>query len=692
MKQKQRLWVGAICVLALIFSSTAMAFGGQELAATATSVPKAVIYYTNDIHGAYENMAKIKPLVDRDNALLVDAGDAIQGSLATTLTDGQAMVDVMEAMGYDINVPGNHEFDFGMDRFLSIAENSGLNYICANFFDISGETPRQIFDGYRIIDLDGDPATDDDQVAFIGVSTPYTLSTSTPVYFQDGQGNWIYDFGGDATGETLSRAVQNNIDAATAQGADYVIAVAHLGEEETAGYHGSREVIANTCGLDAVIDGHSHTAMPQETVSDKDGHPVLLTQTGTKLEYVGRLEIAEDGTMSSRLIPVADLEETDPQVQAEVDRISEEIRSVSEEVVAYSEVDLVINDPATGLRRIRSGETNLGDLVADAYRQVLNADVAMVNGGGVRSDLRAGEITNGQIIDVHPFGNGMCTARVTGQQLLDVLEYGAMFFPEENGSFMQVSGITYEIHSYLPTSVCIDDNGMFLGVNGEYRVKNVTVNGQPLDPDGQYILGSHNYLLKSGAYSMFDDAELLQDEVMLDSQLLIRFIADDLGGTIAGDTYADPYGDGRIRIVEQAPISDETPVTRAMAVQLLYDMAGASEERTDDEAIAWAVSNGIAAGYTDGSFRPQERITRQQMATMLYQYAKYAGMDVSASGDLSGYRDASSISSYAVTPMKWACGAGVMSGRTNGQLDPRGTILYKEAQRMIANYGTVEER
>ena len=129
-----------------------------------------------------------------------------------------------------------------------------------------------------------------------------------------------------------------------------------------------------------------------------------------------------------------------------------------------------------------------------------------------------------------------------------------------------------------------------------------------------------------------------------------------------------------------------------MAVQLLYDMAGASEERTDDEAIAWAVSNGIAAGYTDGSFRPQERITRQQMATMLYQYAKYAGVDVSASGDLSGYRDASSISSYAVTPMKWACGAGVMSGRTNGQLDPRGTILYKEAQRMIANYGTVEER
>ena len=713
MKQKRRLWVGAICVLALVFSSTAMAFGAQEQETTATSAAKAVIYYTNDIHGAYENMAKIKPLVDRDNALLVDAGDAIQGSLATTLTDGQAMVDVMEAMGYDINVPGNHEFDFGMDRFLGIAENSGLNYICANFFDSSGETPRRIFDGYRIIDLDGDPATDDDQVAFIGVSTPYTLSSSTPVYFQDDRGNWIYDFGGDGTGETLNKMVQSNIDEATAQGADYIIAVAHLGEEETVENYSSRDVIVNTCGLDAVIDGHSHTVMPQETVPDKDGHPVLLTQTGTKLEYVGRLEIAEDGTMSSRLIPVADLEEIDPQVQAEVDRISDEIRGVSEKVVAYSEVDLMINDPATGLRRIRSGETNLGDLVADAYRQVLNADVAMVNGGGVRSDLKAGEITNGQIINIHPFGNGMCTARVTGQQLLDVLEYGAMFFPGENGSFMQVSGITYEIHSYLPTSVRIDDNGLYLGVDGEYRVKNVMVNGQPLDLDGQYILGSHNYLLKSGAFSMFDDAELLQDEVMLDSQLLIAFITDHLGGTIAGDTYANPYGAGRIRIVEQAPVSDETPVSRAMAVQLLYDLKGATEERTDGvaagnaaksrfsdvaedaaygEAITWAADHGIAAGYTDGSFRPQERITRQQMATMLYQYAKYAGGDVSATCDLSIYKDAAVISSYAVTPMRWACGAGVMNGRTSGELDPRGTLLYQEAQQMIDNYGTMEAR
>ncbi|MBQ4576522.1 MAG: 5'-nucleotidase C-terminal domain-containing protein [Firmicutes bacterium] len=681
MKKTRRIF-SVICAIALLLGSATTAFAGE---------PVAVIYYTNDIHGAYENMAKVAYLAETEGAILVDAGDAIQGSIASTLTKGQAMVDVMKAMGYDVNIPGNHEYDFGMDRFLDIAEDGGLNYICSNFVELTGIGDRAMMDGYTIVDADGDPTTEDDQIGFVGVLTPLTVSSSTPAYFQDDQGNWKYGFLADGTGEAMYLAVQNAIDAVKADGADYVIAVGHLGV--VGDVYTSTALIRNTSGLDAVIDGHSHTIMDRDIVFDRDGNDVVLTQTGTKLEQVGRLVIGADGTIDSRLIEVGALTEVDPEVQAVVDDITKEVEAVSLEVVAKSDVDLVINDPVTGQRLVRSTETNLGNLVTDAYRTLLGTDVGLTNGGGVRANIKAGDITNGDIISVHPFGNSMCSAEVTGQQLLDALEAGAMNYPEENGSFLQVSGLSYEIHSYIPSGVKMDENGIFLGVDGDYRVKNVLVGGEPLDVTKTYSVGSHDYMLQSGAYSMFDDTKILRDEVMPDNEILIRYITETLGGNVTEEAYGNPYGEGRISIVTEAPMDPQTVVTREQAVQMIYEleqeMSGGKDPADKiEEAISWAKETGIAAGYTDGTFGENDPVSRQQMATFLFKYAKYKGVDVSVGEDTNilSYEDFMEISEYAFPSLQWACGAGVMKGHIDGTLDPRGTIIYSEAQWMVKNY------
>ena len=673
--RKVRRILSVICMLSLVLGAVPV-FGAQK-------EPVAVIYYTNDIHGVYENMAKIKALAEKEDAILVDAGDAIQGSIATTLTKGQAMVDVMDAVDYDVQIPGNHEFDFGMDRFMEI--DRLRDYVCVNLKTL--DDGKLVMEPYKIIDADGDPSTEDDQIAFVGAVTPLTIGSTTPAFFQDENGDWAYTFLSDGTGEELYNAAQEAIDAAKNEGADYVICVGHLGEELGTNPYMSSDLIRNTVGFDALIDAHAHDIVEEKWVKDKNGEDVLMTQTGTKLAYVGRMEIASDGTISARLIDVATLTETDPEVQAVVDQIAEQINEVSLAVIADSEVALQFNDPVTGKRLIRHAETNLGDFITDAYRGVLGTEIGMANGGGIRANVEIGDVTNGDLIAVHPFGNTMCIAEVTGQQILDALEMGVMFYPGESGSFLQVSGLTYELHSYIPSGVKLSAEGDFLGVDGEYRVKNVMVGGEPMDVNKIYTLGSHNYLLQSGAYTMFNDAKILRDEIMPDNEALITYIKDNLGGVLKADGYENPYGAGRITVVDEAPVDVSAKVTRGLAVKMLYELEMEESAATAD-AVRWAKENGIAAGYTDGTFGENDLVTRQQMATFLHKYAMYKGIDVSVGEDTNilSYDDFMEISDYAFPALQWACGSGVMKGRTDGTLDPRGTIIYSEAQWMIRNY------
>ena len=522
-----------------------------------------VVLFTSDVHcGIDQNWgmtglyAVRQALEAADNyTLLVDDGDFIQGEPVGTMTTGSALIDVMNNVGYDIAIPGNHEFDYGMDRFLELTGQASFPYISANF-EKDGEL---VFDPYVIKEFDGV------KIAFVGATTPKTLTSSTPKYFQDEEGNWIYDFMQDETGEKFYAGVQKAVDDARAEGADYVIVLAHLGNEAEVSPYRYDELILNTNGIDALLDGHSHDYDYAE-VTNKDGDIVIRQGCGTKMGSIGALTIATDGSISAKIytwdssdFTPADLGISNPATEA-VAAATEALDAQLATVVAHSDYDLYINDPAEvdengkPIRIVRRMETNLGDLCADAYRDQSGAEIAWVNGGGIRVQIPAGDITLNDVLKVHPFGNAMCLVEVTGQQVLDALEWNSRSVPGETGGFLQVSGLTYEIHSYIESSVTQDENGMFTGVSGEYRVKNVKVNGEDLDLERVYTLASHDYMLLNNGdgNTMFAGANLLVDRSMLDNQVLMNYIQGSLGGVIPED-YADPYGQGRITIVEEAP-------------------------------------------------------------------------------------------------------------------------------------------
>ncbi len=525
-----------------------------------------IILFTNDVHcgiednWGYAGLAKVKKDLEAagNEVILVDAGDHSQGGDIGTLSNGEYLIDIMNFVGYDLAIPGNHEFDYGMDQFLnSFVTNANYPYVSANFMDLTSNEP--VLDAYKIFETNGK------KIAFVGLSTPETITKSTPTYFQDADGNYIYGFCQDSTGEGVYTAAQNAIDDAKAEGADYVILVGHMGIDEQSQPWTAPEVIANTSGAIAFIDGHSHSVINAE-VEDKDGNTVLHGQTGTKLANIGKLMIAADGTISMELLPAPAEVEKDAETDAYIQEIKAQYADLVNQVVAYTDHLLTTTDPETGTRWVRNRETNLGDLCADAYRNQLDADIAFVNGGGIRKNLNVGDIKFGDILNVHPYGNMACLVEVTGQQILDALEHASRNCPGENGGFLQVAGLTYEIHTYLPANCTTDDNSMWSGTAGldEYRVKNVQVMNkesgeyEPLDLEKTYTLASHNYMLKNqgDGFAMFgtNNVTILRDEVMVDNQVLINYIQTmpvNEQGVHVVTGYTDPEGEGRITIVPE---------------------------------------------------------------------------------------------------------------------------------------------
>ncbi len=521
-----------------------------------------MVLFTSDVHcGIESNFGYAGLAMVRDayknagyHVLLVDNGDSIQGEPVGTMTTGEANIKLMNAVGYDIATMGNHEFDYGMERFFELSKMANFPYVSCNF-NKGGELQ---FAPYVVKEFDGV------KIAFVGISTPKTLTSSTPKYFQDENGNFIYGFFEDETGEGLYNAVQKAVDDARAEGASIVIAMAHLGNEAECSPYTYADVIANTTGINALLDGHSHDTNHVE-MRNKARETVLRQGCGTKMEGIGYLKIAaKDGAMEAGVMMwnnddfnATQLYQLDTDVTKAVAEATETLNVKLAEVVAKTDVELTINDPVAKteegkpVRIIRNAETNLGDLCADAYRYVSGADIAFVNGGGIRVSIKEGDITLNDILKVHPFGNALCVCEATGQQILDALEFGAKDVPGEFGGFLQVSGLTYEIHTYLPSTVKMDEKRMFVGVEGEYRVKNVMVGGEPLDLEKIYTLASHNYMLQGqgDGYTIFEDNVYTQESVMLDNQVLITYITEGLNGVVGAD-YANPYGQGRIVAVE----------------------------------------------------------------------------------------------------------------------------------------------
>ena len=522
-----------------------------------------LILFTSDVHcGVGQNFGYVglKAIKDAAEAsgkhvLLVDDGDSIQGEPLGTMTRGETNIKLMNAVGYDVAIPGNHEFDYGMDRFLELAEMAEFPYISCNF----NKDGQLVFDPY-IIKEAGEM-----KIAFVGVTTPQTLTSSTPRYFQDENGNYVYGFMQDDSGEALYDAVQKAVDDARAAGAQYVIAMCHLGNEEECRPWTYDDVISHTSGIDVLLDGHSHD-YDKVTMKNKDGEDVIRQACGTKLAAIGYVTIAaEDGAVDTGLynynnsVSAPELFGLENSMTAEVENATGELNAKLAEVVAHTDFDLLINDPTAmddngkPIRIVRRSETNLGDLCADAYIDQSGADIAFVNGGGIRITIGAGDITMNDILKVHPYGNMLTVIEVTGQQVLDALEWGSRAVPGESGGFLQVSGLSYEIHTYIDSPCTADEHGLFTGIQGERRVKNVMVGGEPLDPNKVYTLASHDYMLLNhgDGYTMFDGCKVLQESVKLDNQVLIDYITGTLAGVIPAD-YAEPYGQGRIVAVESA--------------------------------------------------------------------------------------------------------------------------------------------
>ena len=481
--------------------------------------------------------------------ILIDDGDAIQGEAMGVFTKGEAIVELMNTVGYDIAIPGNHEFDYGMDRFLELTEMADYPYISCNF-NHKGEL---VFPSYLIKEVNGI------RIGFVGITTPKTITSSTPKYFMDESGEYVYDFMADESGEKLYDQVQKAVDDARSEGADLIYIMAHLGNEAECEPWTYADVISHTNGIDVFFDGHSHDTDIVK-MKNKDGEEVIRVAVGTKMSHIGYSLINEEGEIDdtgsfswSNKITAPDLLSIKNDVKDSVDAKKAELAQMLDEVVARSDVDLTIYDPeekdANGdpIRMVRRAETNLGDLVADAYRIRMGTDVAIANGGSVRVNIDRGDVTYGNILKVHPYGNMMSIVEVTGQDILDALEWGAAALPGEKGGFLQVSGLTYEIDSSIDSTCTNDEDGMFTGVSGDRRVKNVMIGDEPVDPQKTYTLSACNYILfdHGDGFTMFDDAKVIEDSTKLDNQVLIDYIKDTLNGTI-GEAYADPYGEGRI--------------------------------------------------------------------------------------------------------------------------------------------------
>ena len=544
------------------------------------------ILYTNDVHTyidkqspklTYAAIADLKQSYQNagKDVLLVDAGDHVQGTAYGSMDEGASIIKLMNAAGYDVATPGNHEFDYGMDRAKAIMKEADFPYLSCNWVDL--RTTLRVLPSVKVFVRGGR------RIAFVGVTTPETFTKSTPAYFMDkAQRKYIYDIQGGEDGKKLYDAVQKAIDKAKLL-ADVVIGLGHLGVDPSSSPWTSEEVIAHTSGFDAFIDGHSHTVMENKQVQDASGKAVTLTQTGSYFANVGEMTIAADGTITTKLIPTH--EGMDADIAAMQTSWVNTVDDMLGEKIAVGDSDFYVSDPATGKRRIRSAETNLGDFVADGiytyFNEVekLHCDVAIMNGGGIRADVPAGDWTFKTCKQVSPFGNVACLMSVTGKQIQDALEFAARFAGEdgkENGGFLQVAGATYEIHTDIPNTVQTDEKNVWIGsATGTPRVQNVKIYDKasgsylPLDPNKTYALAGMNYTLRNlgDGFAMFDGAELIKDYVSED-YLVMSTYAMTFGGvdaeglphlTTANSPLADypgylldyenPYGAGRITIL-----------------------------------------------------------------------------------------------------------------------------------------------
>lgn len=593
-------------------------WSSQPAVAEAKEEGSVAILYTNDVHTyidnplSYDVIASLKDQLEDsyESVILVDAGDHIQGTAYGSMDKGKTIIELMNAADYDLATLGNHEFDYGMEGCIAIREWAKYPYVSSNFYhEKDGVRGENVLDSYEIFEAG------EEKIAFVGITTPESFTKSTPAYFQDEVGNYIYGIGAGEDGSDLQADLQIAIDAAKKEGATKVIALGHLGDDPSSKPWTSEETIAGVSGLDAFIDGHSHSTVEASLVKDKEGKEVLLTQTGyyfgtiglmtidttgaiktelleaeeilePVLNDAGEQEVDEDGnpmtevvgyTITSELAPYLTYS-SDKEVQALKEKWIGEIDTKLGEVIGKTELTFDNYDGET--RLVRSQETNTGDFAADALYYLfdnmdLDVDIAIMNGGGIRNKAITGDITYKVCKEIHTFGNVACLQTVTGQQILDALEWGARTAGtgEENGGFLHVSGMTYKIDGEWPESTQVDDKGVWIGApTGGYRVHDVQIYNketnayEPLELNAKYNMAGYNYTLRDlgDGFNMFSSAVNILDYVMEDYMVLANYVKGFENGAVEASNspllakypnmlldYSTTDGSGRI-VLEEA--------------------------------------------------------------------------------------------------------------------------------------------
>lgn len=680
-----------------------------------------VILHTNDVHGAIDNYASVAALKDAYEAagaqvLLMDAGDFSQGSTSVNVSEGATAVELMNMAGYDVATTGNHEFDFGYANLKTLMEQAEFPILAANAFTAEGELAMD--EANHTFQL-GDVT-----VGVFGLATPETATKAHPAKLEG------VTFLAE---DELFACAQEQVDELTAAGCDYIICLGHLGIDAESTGNRSIDLLENVTGIDVFIDGHSHSTqsdIAEETNGTGMVGDTVLTSTGTKLESVGVVDIAADGTIDASTLSMEELNATegftpDQDIATRVSEINAQIEEDMGQVIGTSEVDL------DGVREnVRASETNLGDLITDAMlwqagQDNEEVDAAITNGGGIRASIAAGDITKKSVNDVLPFGNTLYVVELTGAELLEALEASTYCTPEPVGAFPQVAGIEFTIN----TGAAYDAGENYPGTTyaepaSINRVTILTVGGQAFDVDATYTIVTNDFLAAGGdTYYAFSAAESGYDTGISLDQVVMDYITEELDGTVTAARYGQTAN--RIHTISYNDVtagdwftpdviyvtltglmngtgdgfSPNNNINRAQLVTVLYRMAGQPEVTGENpftdvpdgqwytDAVLWAAENNITDGTSETTFSPNDALTREQMATFLYRFANFeAGEPIEVTGDLSGYTDADLVADYAVDAMTWAVGEGVISGIGNNTLAPDNTASRAQMATVLTRY------
>ncbi len=605
-----------------------------------------VILHTNDVHGAIAGYAKVAALKDAYEArgayvLLMDAGDFIQGDPTVSTSEGATAVELMNLAGYDVASMGNHEFDYGYQNLKDLEADADFAIVDANVL-YNGSVAFE--DNLVFTTPDGT------KIGVFGLDTPETATKAHPAKIQG------VTF---LAGEDLYDCAQEQVDALTAEGCNYVICLGHLGIDDESAGNRSIDLLENVDGVDLFIDGHSHSTQDDITAaltaaSQAGGNEIsvdssmvngtVLTSTGTKLESVGVVTIdGETGRIDASTVSAASLTDEDADVAARAAAIQKEIDDEYGTVFAKTEVALNgEREPGN-----RTEETNLGDLITDALvwgaeREGTEVDAAVTNGGGIRASIAAGDITKKDINTVLPFGNTLSIVKVTGAELLEALEASTYCTPTSIGGFPQVSGIEFTVD----TTKAYDQGeqypgSTYYGPKSIQRVTIETVGGEPFDANATYTIATNDFMAAGGdTYYAFAAASVNYDLGIAMDEVVMDYITEELKGTVTAGAYGEPAG--RITVDQGLAFTD------VAATSPYYD------------GIEWAVDEGITNGTTATTFSPYQNCTRAQIITYLW---RAAGSPEPASME-PAYTDVTDTSLYFFKAVQWASEQGLVEGET----------------------------